>query len=51
VMIGVYSVTIDSATQFTSGTCADVNVGVTLDVSGYFVGDTAVRATRIGVVR
>ncbi|HMF93904.1 MAG TPA: DUF5666 domain-containing protein [Vicinamibacterales bacterium] len=51
VVIDPYTVTIDGATQFTSGTCNDVNVGVTLDVTGYFVSDTAVRATRIGVVR
>ena len=51
VVIGLYTVMIDSATQFTAGACTDVNVGVTLDVAGYFVGDTVVRATRIGVVR
>jgi hypothetical protein len=42
---------IDSATQFTSGGCTDVNAGVMLDVAGYFVGEAVVRATRIGVVR
>jgi Domain of unknown function (DUF5666) len=51
VMIGVYRVMVDSATQFTAGACGDVNVGVTLDVAGYFVSDTVVRAARVGVVR
>ncbi|HJZ77303.1 MAG TPA: DUF5666 domain-containing protein [Vicinamibacterales bacterium] len=51
VTIGVYTVTIDGATQFTSGSCNDVNVGVTLDVAGYFTADTVIRATQIGVVR
>jgi hypothetical protein len=45
VLIAGYTVMIDSATQFTSGACTDVSAGVTLEVAGYFVSETVVRAS------
>ena len=51
VLIAGYTVTIDGSTQFASGACSDVKVGVMLDVTGYFVSDVVVHATRVGVVR
>src|SRR5262249_49283065 len=51
VTVSGYTVLIDAATQFVSGACSDVKPGVTLDVVGYFVSETTVRATQIAVVR
>jgi Domain of unknown function (DUF5666) len=51
VMIGVYTVVVNSGTQFSAGACRDVAVGTMLDVVGYFVADTVVTASRIGIVK
>jgi hypothetical protein len=51
VMIGPYTVALDAATQFAAGSCRDIAIGTILDVTGVFITDTAVAASRIGVVR
>jgi hypothetical protein len=51
VKIGIYTVALDASTQVANGGCRDITVGTLLDVSGAFVTDTSVVASRIGIVR